>query len=241
MFKSFVSALVIAGAIVISGCSSTSAVDNQAADIYSDERDPWENANRAIFRFNETADRYVMKPVAKGYKFITPDPVETGVSNVFSNLGEPVNAFNNTLQGKFKQAGIDLSRLLINSTLGIGGVFDLAKTMGLEPGDGEDFGQTLATWGVPQGPYLVLPFMGPSTLRDGPAMLVDGQLGVIDEIDHVPTRNQVYGLRVLDIRSRLLDIEELMSGDAYTFMRDAYLDRRDYLINDGEVEDDFGF
>ncbi|MFL0797243.1 MAG: VacJ family lipoprotein [Cellvibrionaceae bacterium] len=218
-----------------SGCASVKQ------DEYQNERDPWETFNRKVFKFNDVSDRYVLKPLTKGYKYITPDPIETGVSNAFSNLGEPVSLLNSLLQGKVKQSGLTLSRFVVNSTLGIAGLFDVATKMGIDAGDGEDFGQTLAVWGVPSGPYIVVPFLGPSTLRDGSGMAVDSQLGLLEQIDHVPTRNQVYGLRLLDIRSSLLEAEKLMSGDRYSFMRDAYLDRREFLVNDGEIEDDFGF
>ncbi len=235
MLRRLIRCSLIGILLLVTGCASVKQNE------YQSEQDPWESLNRKVFKFNDVTDRYLLKPITKGYKYITPDPVEHGVSNVFSNLGEPVNLLNSALQGKVKQSGVTLSRFLVNSTLGVAGLFDVATKMGIDADDGEDFGQTLAVWGVPSGPYLVLPFLGPSTLRDGPAMAVDSQLGLLEQIDHVPTRNQVYGLRLIDIRSGLLDAEDLMSGDRYSFMRDAYLDRREFLVKDGEVEDDFGF
>jgi phospholipid-binding lipoprotein MlaA len=201
--------------------------------------DPWEGFNRKIHSFNDTADRWVMKPVAKGYTKVTPDPVEKGVSNFFGNLLEVRNVVNDLLQGKWAQAGNDTGRFLVNSTLGVAGIFDVARHMNLEKSDGEDFGQTLAVWGVDSGPFLVLPFLGPSTLRDTGALPVDWNLNPIAELDDVPTRNGLRVLEYVDTRAQLLDAEALLSGDRYVFIREAYLQRREYLINDGDVPDDF--
>src|SRR5690606_3168170 len=130
------------------------------------EQDPWENFNRKVYAFNNVVDRYFLKPVTKTYRYVTPDFVEKRISNVFSNVLELPSAFNGLLQGKPASAGHDTGRFLINSTLGLAGMFDVAKHMGLDNGEREDFGQTLAVWGFDQGPYLVLPFLGASTLRD---------------------------------------------------------------------------
>lgn len=202
--------------------------------------DPLESYNRAMFSFNDGADRWVLKPVAKTYRFVTPDFLESGVSRMFSNLGEILNIVNDVLQGKVGQAGNDTGRLLLNSTFGIAGFFDVARHAGLEKSDGEDFGQTFATWGVSEGAYVVLPFLGPSTLRDAPGLLLDSVFDPIGEIDHVPTRNQIYGTKVVSTRAGLLEAEKLVKGDKYTFVRDVYLQRREFLVNDGEIEDDFG-
>lgn len=206
----------------------------------SDQADPLEDYNRVVFSFNDKADRWVLKPVAKGYRYVTPDFFERGVSRMFSNLGEVLNVVNDLLQGKVGQAGNDGGRLLINSTIGIAGFFDVAKHAGLERSDGEDFGQTFGVWGVGEGAYVVLPFWGPSTLRDTPSLLLDGVFNPIGEVDHVPTRNQLYGAKVVSVRADLLEAEQLVKGDRYTFIRDVYLQRRHFLVNDGEVEDDFG-
>lgn len=203
-------------------------------------QDPWEGFNRKVFVFNDTLDTYALKPVAKGYRAITPDPVEDGVSRMFSNVGEIVNVVNDLLQGKFRQAGNDTGRFLVNTTIGLVGFFDVADDLGMPKNDGEDFGQTLGVWGVGEGPYLVLPLLGPGTLRDGPAKIVDFLIDPISEIDHVPTRNQIHGVGVVSGRADLLKAEELISGDKYSFIRDVYLQRREYLLNDGQVEDDFG-
>lgn len=200
--------------------------------------DPWEGFNRKVHQFNETADRWVLKPVARGYVKITPEPVEQGVSNFFGNLLEVRNIFNDVLQWKWKQAGNDTGRFLVNSTLGVGGVFDVARHMKLEKSDGEDFGQTLAAWGVNSGPYVVLPFLGPSTIRDTAGLPADWMVHPIDQIDHVRTRNIVRSLDFVNTRAELLQAENFVSGDRYIFLREAYLQRREYLIQDGDVEDD---
>ena len=143
-------------------------VSNQAvADSTEMTPDPWEGFNRKVFVFNDTLDTYTLKPLAKGYRAITPDPVEDGISRMFSNLWEIVNVLNDVLQGKFGQAGNDTGRFLVNTTVGLVGFFDVADNFGLPKNDGEDFGQTLGVWGVGEGPFLMLPLFGPSTLRDG--------------------------------------------------------------------------
>ncbi len=202
--------------------------------------DPWEGFNRKVYVFNDTLDTYALKPVAKGYRAVTPDPVEDGIGRMFSNLGEIVNVMNDILQGKFRQAGNDTGRFLVNTTVGLVGFFDVAQHAGMPKSAGEDFGQTLGAWGVGSGPYIVIPLFGPSTLRDGPAKIVDQLVNPINEIDHVPTRNAVYGLEIISLRAQLLKAEELITGDKYSFIRDAYLQHREFLLKDGNVEDDFG-
>lgn len=205
-----------------------------------EEADPWQGFNRAMFAFNDVTDRYLLRPLAKGYVFVTPRFVRKGVDNVFDNVTEVPNILNGVLQGKGKQAANDTGRFLVNSTVGLAGLFDVAQHMGLAENDGEDFGQTLAVWGVGQGPYIVLPFFGPSTLRDSLATPVNIYSDPRAYIDHVPTRNTVSGFSLLNTRANLLDLERHITGDRYTFIRDAYLQRRQFLIHDGEVEDDFG-
>lgn len=207
-----------------------------------DERnpDPWEGFNRKVFVFNDTLDRFITKPIAKGYRAITPDPVETSVSNFYANLEEIRNILNDVLQWKWGQAGNDTGRFLINTTVGVVGLFDVARHAGLPRSEGEDFGQTLSVWGAGSGPYIVLPFMGPSTLRDAAALPVNSYVHPIGYVDHVPTRNTLTGGDLLETRAGLLEVEGLISGDKYGFMRDAFLQRREYLILDGEIEDDFG-
>lgn len=202
--------------------------------------DPWQGFNRAMFTFNDAVDRWTLKPLAKAYKFVMPDPLEAGVSNVFSNVMEVPNTINGVLQGDFKGAAHDTGRLLVNTTLGLGGLLDVARHMNLPADTPEDFGQTLAVWGVGQGPYLVLPLLGPSTLRDGFGKPVDFYTDPTAYIDHVPTENTVRALSLLDTRAGLLELEKNITGDRYVFVRDVYLQRREYLINNGEVTDEFG-
>ena len=211
-----------------------------AASVQAGENpdDPWEGFNRTMFGFNKFADTYVLKPVAKGYDWITPEPVDRGISNVFDNLGETKNFVNDVLQAKFSDAGTDLARFVINSTIGVLGIFDVASGMGLARNE-EDFGQTLAAWGVGSGPYVVLPFLGPSTVRDGIGLVPDYYSEPQAYIDHDETRWTVYGVDAIDTRADLLSAEELVQGDEYSFIRDVYLQRRAFLINDGAVEDEF--
>jgi phospholipid-binding lipoprotein MlaA len=202
--------------------------------------DPWEGVNRRIFIFNDYADRYLLRPVAKGYDRVTPDPLQQGITNVFNNLGEVSNLVNNLLQGKVVASANNGGRFLINSTVGILGIFDIAARWGMQPND-EDFGQTLGRWGVGPGPYLVVPLLGPRTLRDAFAGAAESYTDPVSQgVDHIPTRNQVTALRVVDLRAQLLAADELMTGDRYIFLRDAYLQRRHFLVNDGEIEDAFG-
>lgn len=202
------------------------------------EEDPWESWNRKVFGFNDTLDRWALKPVAKGYRAVTPKPVRRSVRNVFRNAGEGRNLVNNLLQAKFHDAGVDVSRFMLNTTFGLFGVFDVATKMGLQ-GNNEDFGQTLGKWGVESGPYLVLPLLGPSTLRDAPAMIPDTYTMVFPYISRHSVRYGVAGVQIVSIRESLLDTEKLMGGDKYSFIRNAYLQNREYRVNDGDVEDDF--
>jgi phospholipid-binding lipoprotein MlaA len=223
-----------------SSYQSASAVsDTQVNNLDYSTYDPWEKYNRKVFAFNDTIDTYAFKPLAKGYQFITPDPLEEGFSRVFSNLGELVTIANDLLQGKFKQATNDTGRFLINTTVGLGGFFDVADSLGLEKNEGEDFGQTLGFYGVGDGPFVMLPIFGPSSVRDAPSRVIDQLLNPINEIDDIPVRNALYGSDGLVTRADLLKAEELFKGDKYAFYRDIYLQRRQYLVDDGKVEDDF--
>ena len=205
-----------------------------------EDRDPWEGFNRAMFRFNDTADRWFLKPAAVSYRQVTPIFMQTGVSNFFSNLREINNVLNSVLQWKWGQASNDTGRFLVNSTVGLVGLFDVAQHMGLERSDGEDFGQTLAVWGVSSGPYVVVPFWGPSTVRDAPAVVVDWYTNPLSYVDDSAVENTLKALDLIQTRASLLQAESLLQGDRYVLMRDAYLQRREFLINDGEQEDDFG-
>ncbi|WP_370981425.1 VacJ family lipoprotein [Agaribacterium sp. ZY112] len=225
---------------MLSACASHSGSDEQSKQV-----DPWEGVNRKVFAFNMGLDKWLFRPVAKTYDFITPAPIQTGIGNFFSNIGEVGNVANDVMQLKWKQAGNDSLRFAVNSTVGLLGVLDVASRVGLEENEGEDVGQTLAHWGVAQGPYVVLPFLGPSTVREGLALPVDFYvLDPVAYIDRQAVLNTMVGTRLVHNRAGLFDIEELASGDLYVFMRDAYLQRREYLENDGEValdyEDEFG-
>ncbi len=201
--------------------------------------DPWEPLNRKIFAFNDFADRYALTPVAKTYQFIIPDPLEAGIGNMFSNLFEITTILNDLLQLKFGQAASDAGRFLLNSTVGLLGLFDVATPVGLEKHE-EDFGQTLGYWGMGSGPYIVVPIIGSYTLRDGVGAYIDSYSDYVTDLNHIPTRNQLWLMRNIDNRARLFAAEELITGDRYTFIRDAYLQRREYLVNDGVVVDSFG-
>ncbi|QLC74655.1 VacJ family lipoprotein [Pseudomonas sp. LPB0260] len=202
------------------------------------EEDPWEGVNRVIFRFNDTVDTYALKPLAQGYQAVTPEFLEDGVHNVFGNLGDIGNLANDLLQGKFHDAGVDTGRVIFNTTFGVLGFFDVATRMGLQRND-EDFGQTLGAWGLGSGPYIVLPLMGPSTIRDAAGKLPDSFLEPYPHMSHVPTRNLTRGVDVIDTRASLLSAEKLISGDKYLFIRNAYLQNREFRVQDGQVEDDF--
>ncbi|RBO82582.1 MlaA family lipoprotein [Marinomonas aquiplantarum] len=200
------------------------------------EEDPWEGFNRAMFSFNDAVDGAVLKPLAKGYKAVTPSPVQKGVSNFFSNLGEIGNITNNLLQGKWDQTASSTWRFIINSTAGWFGIFDVASELGLKEYD-EDFGQTLAYWGVSSGPYLVLPFFGPSTVRDGTGRVFD--MTYDDGISYLSLnsdeRTGLFALDVVETRARLLNAESMIFGDRYSFIRDVYLQNRTYEIYDGNI------
>ena len=207
---------------------------------YASDDDPLEPMNRAIFEFNEIVDDNVLKPIAKGYKYVTPDPVEVGISNFFSNLGEIGTITNDLLQLKFAQAGRDTMRFFLNSTLGIFGIFDVATPLGLSKNK-EDFGQTLGFWGVPDGPYLVLPFLGPSSFRDGPSMMVDYELSPVEQLHH-EERQVLQTLDIVDTRARLLRATKILdtaAKDKYIFIRESYLQKRESQVNDGNVKEEF--
>ncbi|MBZ5489040.1 VacJ family lipoprotein [Halomonas aquamarina] len=217
--------------LAVSGCASTQMAQEPHPD------DPWEGFNRRVFVFNDVLDRYALKPVAKGYRTVTPDPVQTGIGNFFSNLGEIRTVINSLLQGKPANAGLATSRFLINTTVGIGGLLDYATLMEITADD-EDFGQTLAAWGWEESRYLVLPLLGPSTLRDTTGLPADMASYPTFYIEDDATRIGLAALNIVDIRAGLLDQENLIQGDRYSFIRDAFLQRRQFEINDGQLGDD---
>jgi phospholipid-binding lipoprotein MlaA len=202
--------------------------------------DPYQSINRTTYKFNQKLDQYFARPFAEFYVTIAPQPVERGVSNVFANLAELTNVVNDLLQFKFAQATNDMGRFMINSTLGLGGLLEVAGPMGLDRSEGEDFGQTLGKWGISQGPYLMLPLIGPSTVRDAPAKFVDKLTDPLSYLDKTADRNQLKIVNLVSKRAELLELDGMFSGDSYILVRDIYLQRRDYLVKDGVVEDDFG-
>lgn len=198
-------------------------------------RDPWEGYNRAIFSFNEGLDRAVIKPVAKGYQAVVPTPVNTVITNFFNNIGDVLIAVNDLLQGKVLDSASDLGRVALNSTLGIGGLIDVATGMTLEKHD-EDFGQTFATWGIGDGPYFVLPLFGPATVRDTFGLLADWNTDPLVFARPYIVRDSLTGLRHIDKRADLLSAEKVIDAgaiDKYRYLREAYFQRRNYLIYDG--------
>ena len=202
--------------------------------------DPLEDINRVFYELNfNLLDPVIIKPIAIIYDQATPKPVRQVLRNFFSNLDEVPSLVNNALQGKFGQAGNNAGRFLMNTTIGLGGFFDVAKKAGLQPGEDEDFGQTLAVWGVPAGPYLMLPFFGPSTFRDAPSNFVDSLFDPFSYNNRLPVRVAIKGIDLIALRADLLGIDDVISGDEYLFIRDVYLQNREYVIGDGAIEDDF--
>ena len=210
------------------------------AQVLEEERniDPLESINRPLFAFNNGLDRLLVRPLAQTYHFVMPDVGERGVGNFFANLYDANAAVNALLQWRLDGALQSSGRFLVNSTAGLLGLIDVATPMGIRPYR-TDFGHTLATWGVGSGPYLMVPLFGPRTIRSGTGTIVDVYISPQAGIDNVRVRNSLWGLELIDGRARLLKAEELMSGDRYIFVRDAYLQQREYFVNDGVVEDSF--
>ena len=200
--------------------------------------DPLEPLNRAVFNFNEGVDKAVLKPVATAYQDVTPSPVRTGVRNFFENLSDAWSMVNNLLQAKPKEAVDSLFRVTTNSFWGVAGLFDVASVMGI-PKHKEDFGQTLGVWGVASGPYVVLPVLGPSSVRDTVGTVVDSVGSVVPHVENVPTRNSLIGLRAVDTRANLLGVGDVLDQaalDKYTFTRDIYLQRRRSQVGREDVQ-----
>jgi len=202
-------------------------------------QDPWESWNRGVYKFNDVLDRAIAKPVARAYVKVVPETIRTGVSNFFDNLETPTVMVNDVLQGKIVAAFNDLGRFALNTTLGLGGILDPASAAGLARND-EDFGQTLGKWGVHPGPFIEIPILGPSDLRDGPARVVDTYTNPRQYINNDYVRYGLYLPDFTDRRARLLSLDETLKNtyDPYAFVRDAYLQRRAYLVSDGKVADE---
>ncbi|MEZ0471340.1 VacJ family lipoprotein [Luteimonas salinilitoris] len=202
--------------------------------------DPWEPFNRRMHRFNNAIDRTIAKPLATAYMKVVPRPVRLGVTNFFSNLGQPVSALNALLQGKPMQAGQSLGRFVVNSTLGIGGIFDPASDADI-PNRSEDFGQTLGVWGWERSRYLELPLFGPRTVRDAFGMVGDAPLSPTRQLDDNRTRIFLQGLQLVDVRTRLMAVDRMREGaaDEYALVRDAWMQRRQYqILGDREGDDE---
>jgi len=238
----------IVGIVTLSCLLALSAPTWAEEDLW-EEDEPWEEAgepveqeindplewmNRGIYRFNKVFDDYLLSPVARGYGRITPKPVKLGVSNFFDNITYPVVIVNDVLQGKFAQGGSDFGRLVINSTVGLLGFFDVATRLDINE-NSEDLGQTFAVWGMGDGPYLMLPFLGPSTVRDGTGLIGDYFLNPITYIDHDRTRYSFTAVRIVDTRYRFLeagDIVDESAIDPYAYIRSAYLQSREKSITE---------
>jgi len=237
-------ALALAAALsALAGCASAPAGGGTGGEAGAAARpadpvariDPLEPLNRSIYAFNDAVDRAVLKPAAKGYEAAVPRTFRDMTGNFFGNLADLWTAVNQLLQGKPAEAFSDLSRVAINTTFGFGGLADVASEMGLEKHD-EDLGQTLGAWGVPPGPYLVLPFLGPSSFRDAPARAVDMVADPLDELGSRGQANNLWLTRLIDGRARLFPAERVLEGaalDKYSFTRDAWLQRRRNQVYDG--------
>lgn len=217
-------------ALLLSGCATTGAAT---------PGDPFERMNRGTHRFNDAIDRAVLKPVATGYRNHVPRVIQTGIDNFLGHLAFPTTIVNSFLQLKFKDTLIDLGRFAVNTTLGIGGLLDPASHFGI-PRNDEDFGQTLGRWGVPAGPYLVLPLFGPSSMRDAPSIYVDAQTDLRITLDLDSTTEwTLIGLSLVNRRAELLPFDPSFDAayDRYAFIRNAWLQRREYQVRDGNVPD----
>ena len=229
--------VALAAGILVSGCATLPPGDPV-------EYDPWEKMNRRLYRFNDAVDSVSLRPIAKGYRKVVPEPVRNGVTNFGRNLGAPRNMLNNFLQGKPRHGFGELARFVVNTTIGIGGIFDIATASGLEARP-EDFGQTAAVWGVSSGPYIMIPFVGPKTLRDAVLIPADIQLDLLHHVDESSVRDRLWALRTIDLRHRVLSLEKLLldSKDPYVTLRESYLQNREFEVYDGDppVEDDDEF
>jgi len=222
-------------ATVLVGCASI------PAGVEPSPQDPWERFNRSVFEFNEGLDAYLLKPVVAGYRFVLPEFVREGIYNFFSNYSDIYTALQNMLQGKPDFAFNDLMRVVVNTTFGLGGLIDMATPGGLEKHK-EDWGQTFGVWGVPAGPYVVLPFFGPSNVRDTFGTVADLESDYLFRLlPDVALRNSLTGLRVVNARNTYYEAGDLLDGaaiDKYSFMRDAYIQRRQYQINEGRDDEE---
>lgn len=227
MSRRWLTSWVVVALLLLQGCATVSRPD---------PRDPLESVNRSIYGFNDTVDAYVLKPVAKGYRAVTPDWARKGVGNFFNNLEDVWSAVNNALQGRGQAFGDSLGRVMVNSTIGMFGLIDVASDLNIERRSA-DFGQTLGKWGVPPGPYVVLPLLGPRTLREVAAIPVDVQGQPVYHIGGPNEQTALPVLSVVDLRAKYLNAGEVLEGaalDAYSFRRDAYFQRQRNIQFDGD-------
>jgi phospholipid-binding lipoprotein MlaA len=227
--------LILSAACLFVGCASI------PAGVEPSPRDPWEPFNRSVFEFNEGLDTYLLKPVVSTYRFILPEIVREGIYNFFSNYSDIYTALQNLLQGKPDYAFNDIMRVAVNTLFGLGGLMDVATPGGLEKHK-EDWGQTFGVWGIPSGPYVVLPFFGSSSVRDTFGTAADLETDYLFKyIPNVGLRNSITGLRVVNARNTYYEAGDLLDGaaiDKYSFIRDAYLQRREYQINEGRKDEE---
>ncbi len=209
-----------------------------ASATVSASEDPFEPLNRRIFEFNEGADAILLKPVAVVYNNVVPTPLRRGFGNVYENLSDVNGAINAALQGRPKRAADNTGRVLLNTTIGLFGLFDVASEMGIERYE-TDFGHTMARWGIPEGPYVMVPFLGPRTMRSGVGDGIDSFMSGQDALFEDEVTWSARAWRSLEFRAQVLEAEELITGDRYVFIRDAYLQSREALVNDGVVVDSF--
>jgi phospholipid-binding lipoprotein MlaA len=232
--------LIILCALValLSGCATHPSAPREERS----PADPWEPLNRQLNGFNRGLDTVSLKPIAKGYRAIFPQSIRTGISNFSLNLRGPLNIVNNLLQGKGKDSWTETRRFVANSTWGILGFVDVGTDMGLER-QAEDFGQTLAHWGVPDGPYVIVPILGPFSLRDALMIVPNLYLDPLSHYDNAPVRDRIWAVRLIDIRYRVLPLEDLIAGspDPYVTIRESYLQNRRYVIWDGNPPEDDDF
>ncbi len=224
--------VLVAILLLESGCAAAQTADESVT------RDPFEGINRAVFVFNDNVDRWALAPVARSYKFLMPRFAERGVSNFFANLYDLNGALNAVLQGRFRNAAQNSGRFVVNSTVGMFGFVDVASEMGIAPYR-TDFGHTLAIWGVGSGPYLMVPFLGPRTARSATGTAFDTVASLQWQVNDSVTRNWLFAAEIVDNRAALTAAEDLITGDRYIFIRDAYLQQREYFVKGGVVEDSF--
>jgi phospholipid-binding lipoprotein MlaA len=240
MLARLMTGMALAACLLLTqGCATTGGAEARNVD-------PYESINRKVYAFNDVADRYAIRPVAKGYNFVLPQPVRTSIGNFFDNITYPITIVNGFLQGELKQGTEDTVRMLVNSTFGVLGFFDVATKGGLNKHE-EDFGLTFGKWGIPQGPYVVLPILGPNTLRSAVGIPANLQLNPVVQMSNSSVRSKLLILWFFETRAALVGADDTVfdAYDPYLFLRDAYLQNRAFLLNGGATDDsifeeDFG-